>query len=241
MKHATEVDSIENMAMARLVVKSMPLIIASSSLGTARSGQLLKFLDRFTLGLSHKFNAIKGKGGVVSSRCQESNIIHTGRVFALYRDRVRLPNGIETSLDIIRHPGAAAIVPITDQGNVLLIRQYRYAVKDTIWEIPAGTVEPGESPLVCAQRELGEEIGVAAAKWHKLGEIMPLPAYSDEVIHLYCAKDHTPVQQHLDPDEILEIHEFSFNETLEMIKTGVIRDAKTISGLMMAQSAQAAP
>lgn len=173
----------------------------------------------------------------MSSRCQESNIIHTGRVFALYRDRVRLPNGVETALDIIRHPGAAAIVPITAQGNVLLIRQYRYAVKDTIWEIPAGTREPGESPLACARRELGEEAGVAAATWHKLGEIMPLPAYSDEVIHLYRAMDHTPVQQRLDPDEILEIHEFSFDETLEMIRTGAIRDAKTISGLMMAQSA----
>lgn len=171
----------------------------------------------------------------MSSRCQESKIIHTGRVFALYQDRVRLPNGVETSLDIIRHPGAAAIVPITAQGNVLLIRQYRYAVNGTIWEIPAGTLEPGESPRACARRELGEEIGVAAAKWHKLGEITPLPAYSDEIIHLYRAQNLTPAQQHLDPDEILEIHEFSFNEALDMIKTGAIQDAKTISGLMMAQ------
>lgn len=174
------------------------------------------------------------------SRCHDSTIVHQGRVFALRRDRVTLPNGVATTLDVIRHPGAAAIVPVTDRGQVLLIRQYRYAIDAYIWEIPAGTMEPGESPLTCARRELIEEIGMSARDWHKLGAIAPLPAYSDETIHLFRAENLIPDEQHLDPDEIIEIHEFRFAETLEMIRTGLIRDAKTISGLMMAQSLGAA-
>jgi ADP-ribose pyrophosphatase len=170
------------------------------------------------------------------SHCHESTVVHHGRVFTLHRDQVTLPNGVTTTLDIIRHPGAAAIVPLTDKGRVLLIHQYRYAIDAHIWEIPAGTMEPGESPLACAQRELTEEIGVSARSWHKLGSIAPLPAYSDEAIHLYCAQNLQPSEQHLDPDEIIEIHEFRYEETLEMIRTGRIRDAKTISGLMMAQT-----
>jgi len=170
------------------------------------------------------------------SRCHDSTIVHRGRVFTLHRDQVTLPNGMSTTLDVIRHPGAAAIVPLTARGSVLLIRQYRYAIDAHIWEIPAGTMESGESPLACARRELVEEIGMSARSWHKLGAIAPLPAYSDETIHLYRAEDLRPAEQHLDPDEIIEIHEFRFAETLEMIRAGRIRDAKTISGLMMAQS-----
>ena len=170
------------------------------------------------------------------SRCHDSTLVHQGRVFALHRDQVTLPNGVATTLDVIRHPGAAAIVPVTDRDHVLLIRQYRYAIDAYIWEIPAGTMEPGESPLACARRELIEEIGMSAQDWHKLGAIAPLPAYSDETIHLFRAQNLVPSEQDLDPDEIIEIHEFRFAETLEMIRTGRIRDAKTISGLMMAQS-----
>lgn len=172
----------------------------------------------------------------MSSRCKESSVVHEGRVFVLHRDRVTLPNGIDTTLDIIRHPGAAAIVPVTAQGNVLLIRQFRYAMNGNIWEIPAGTMEPGELPLACARRELGEEIGFSANRWHKLVDLMPLPAYSDEIIHLYRAEDLFPVKQHLDADEIIEMHEFHYEEALEMIRKGVIRDAKTIAGLMLAKS-----
>jgi len=170
------------------------------------------------------------------SRCMNSTLIYEGRVFRLHRDHVRLPNGVDTTLDIIRHPGAAAIVPLTPTGHVLLIRQYRYAAAGHIWEIPAGTMEAGESPLECARRELGEEIGVAARRWRTLGQIYPLPAYSDEIIHLFRADDLTPTEQHLDADEILEVHEFSFDDITEMIRTGAIRDAKTITGLMMAKA-----
>ena len=172
----------------------------------------------------------------MAALCNESRVVHEGRVFSLHRDRITLPNGVDTTLDVVRHPGAAAIVPVTAQGNVLLIRQYRYPMDGHIWEIPAGTVEPEESPLACAQRELGEEIGVSATRWHKLVELMPLPAYSDEIIHIFRAEELVTTRQQLDADEILEIHEFSYDDTLEMISAGVIRDAKTIAGLMLARS-----
>jgi ADP-ribose pyrophosphatase len=177
----------------------------------------------------------------MSSHCKESKVVHEGRVFALHHDRVTLPNGVDATLDVIRHPGAAAIVPVTEQGRVVLIRQFRYAVGGRIWEIPAGTMEPGESPLACAQRELTEEIGVTAAQWHPLGAILPVPAYSDEIIHLYRAEALLPAKQQLDADEILDIHEFHYGEALEMIHSGKIRDAKTIAGLMMAQSVAVKP
>ena len=167
---------------------------------------------------------------------RKSTVIHEGRVFKLIQENIRLPNGVETTLDIIRHPGAAAIVPVTAQGRVMLIRQFRHAAAGHIWEIPAGTMEPGESPLACAQRELGEEVGVSAGRWFQLGEVLPLPAYSDEVIHLYRAEELRPARQQLDPDEILEVHEFSYDDAMEMIKTGAIRDAKTITGLKLARS-----
>jgi 8-oxo-dGTP pyrophosphatase MutT (NUDIX family) len=171
------------------------------------------------------------------ARRHGSTVVHTGRIIALHSDRVTLPNGVAATLDVIRHPGAVAVVPVTDRGHVVLIRQYRYAVDDYIWEIPAGTLEPGESPLACARRELIEEIGVSAGRWHTLGAVTPLPSYSDEIIHLFRAEDLRPAAQHLDADEIIEIHEFPYAEALAMITGGRIRDTKTIAGLTMAQSA----
>ena len=170
----------------------------------------------------------------MSTSRKTSDCVHKGRVFALYRDQVTLPNGVDTTLEVIRHPGAAAIVPLTAEGRVLLLRQYRYAVDDWIWEIPAGTLEEGESPLACARRELAEETGFSAAQWHPLGVITPLPAYSDEKIHLFRAEALLPAESRLDVDEIVEVHDFAFEEALAMIAAGTICDAKTISGLAMA-------
>jgi ADP-ribose pyrophosphatase len=168
------------------------------------------------------------------TRCKSSVRLHQGRVFSLYRDHIELPNGVATRLEVIRHPGAAAIVPFTAGGGVLLIRQFRYAIDDWIWEIPAGTMEAGESPLACARRELVEETGFAAGRWLSLGVITPLPAYSDEAIHLYRAEALKPAKKRLDVDEILEHQEFPYEETLAMIAAGTIRDAKTIAALFLA-------
>jgi len=170
----------------------------------------------------------------MSTQLNSQTTLHEGRVFRLVRENVTLENGVVTDLDVIRHPGAAAIVPFLNQKTLLLIKQYRHAVGGFIWEIPAGTIDSGESPLACAQRELIEETGFSAEHFEKLGEITPLPAYSDERIHIFCATNLTPAKQHLDQDEILDVHEISFDESLLMVRNNQIQDAKTISGLFMA-------
>ena len=119
-------------------------------------------------------------------------------------------------------------------SKLLLLRQYRHALKEYIWEIPAGTLDPQESVLNCAKRELIEETGYSADQWQKLGEITPVPGYSDERIHIYLASALRPARQHLDKDEIINVHEIGFNQALEMIKRGEIRDAKSIAGLFLA-------
>ena len=152
----------------------------------------------------------------------------------MVRENLTLENGVVTDLDVIRHPGAAAIVPFSGRNTVLLIRQYRHAAGGYIWEIPAGTLDPGESPLTCAKRELIEETGFSAEEWMKLGEITPLPAYSDERICLFGATKLTPAKQHLDEDEIVDVHEMPFEHALAMVRNNEIQDAKTISGLFLA-------
>ncbi len=158
--------------------------------------------------------------------------VYQGRVFTMVRENVTLDNGVTVDIDTIQHPGASAIVPMTAAGRVVLIRQYRHAVGGYIWEIPAGTLDPGEDPAVCAARELAEETGYAAASWRRLGEITPVPGYSDERIHLFLATELTPAAQHLDADEVLDVHEISFGAALEMIDAGDIQDAKTICALL---------
>jgi len=167
-------------------------------------------------------------------KINSKRLIHTGRVFELYSENISTNNGVTFDIEVIRHPGAAAIVPIQTDGTVLLLSQYRHAVGRRIWEIPAGTLNPGETPEVCARRELVEETGFSADCWEKLGEITPLPGYSDERIHLYLASNLTPAEQALDDDEILEVHPRPFAEAIKMIHTGQIQDAKSICGLLFA-------
>ncbi len=170
----------------------------------------------------------------MSTKTLERVTLHKGRVFSLVKEKIRLENGVTVDLDIIRHPGAAAMVPLTKDNTLLMIRQYRHATGGFIWEIPAGTLDPDETPLECAKRELVEEIGYSANAWHKLGEITPVPGYSDERIHIYCATDLSPARQNLDRDEILHVHEVRFDEAVKMVQRGEIEDAKTLSGLFMA-------
>lgn len=163
-----------------------------------------------------------------------SRRVHRGRVIELHVDNVTLENGVTVEMDVVRHPGAAAVVPFTARGGVLLLRQYRYAIDADIWEIPAGTLNPGESPLICARRELAEEAGVTAEDWAALGAITPLPGYSDEIIHLFAARQLTPVPQNLDADELLEVREVALETALSMVADRTICDAKTITGLLLA-------
>ena len=157
--------------------------------------------------------------------------IYTGKVITLNIDTVQLPNGLTVDLETIRHPGASAVVPVKDDGAVVLIRQFRHAAGGFIYEIPAGKLAPGEDPLHCASRELEEEVGYRAASFELLSSIFTAPGFADEVIHVYQATGLTKGQQQLDRDEVLDVIEMPLREAIAKIEDGTIRDAKTIIGL----------
>lgn len=157
--------------------------------------------------------------------------IYTGIVVNLNVDTVILPNGITVDLEVVRHPGAAAVVPLKDDGTVILIKQFRHAAGGFIYEIPAGKLHPGEDPKVCASRELEEEVGYRAGSLELLSSIFTAPGFTDEVIHIYKATELTIGRQQLDRDEILDVIEMPLAEAIGMIEAGEIRDAKSIVGL----------
>jgi ADP-ribose pyrophosphatase len=157
--------------------------------------------------------------------------IYTGKVITLNVDTVQLPNGVTVDLETIRHPGAAAVVPVKADGTVVLIRQFRHAAGGFIYEIPAGKLAPGEEPLQCAARELEEEVGYRASTFELLSSIFTAPGFADEVIHVYRATGLTKGRQQLDRDEVLDVIEMPLSEAITKIEDGTIRDAKTIVGL----------
>ncbi|WP_254428097.1 NUDIX hydrolase [Synechococcus sp. WH 8101] len=148
-----------------------------------------------------------------SEPCQLLETLETmeARKIRFERQRIRLPMGVEGTFGIIRHPGASLAVPITNEGQVVLLRQYRFAVQARLLEFPAGTLEAGEDPLESMQRELGEEAGYSAARWDALGPMLPCPGYSDEVIHCFLARELTPLENPPagDDDEDLEVVQMS--------------------------------
>ena len=170
----------------------------------------------------------------MSSKVNNRTVAYHGKIFKLVMENVTLENGTTTDVEFIEHPGAAAVIPFLDDSRILLLKQYRHALKKHIWEIPAGTLDPREEILSCAKRELIEETGYSANGWHKLGEITPVPGYSAERIHLYLATGLQPAEQHLDEDEIIRVQEVEFKDALDMIAKGVIQEAKSIAGLLMA-------
>jgi ADP-ribose pyrophosphatase len=164
-----------------------------------------------------------------------STEIYQGRVFKLVKENIVLPNGAAVDIDVLRHPGAAAMVALTENNEVVLIRQYRHAVGEFIWEIPAGTLDPEEGHGTCAHRELEEETGYRAERMEKIGEIVPVPGYSNEKIHVYLATGLSKGESSLDHDEYLSVHRLDFDKAVEMIEHGEICDAKTIFGLLKAK------
>jgi len=168
-----------------------------------------------------------------------SRRIYTGRVLNLDVDTVRFPDGSTGELEMIRHPGAAAVVPVltadgSDDPQILLIHQYRYAAGGSVWEIPAGRLEPGETPEECARRELLEEAGATAARWDRLTTIFTTPGFTDERIHLFAARDLrvNPQETRREPDEFMEVRPVSVRAALEMIRNGEIVDGKTIVAVL---------
>jgi ADP-ribose pyrophosphatase len=172
-----------------------------------------------------------GPGGLGSSRAW------TGRLLAVDRERVRTPNGTELELEMVRHPGAAAVVPLLSapdaaDPHVLLLRQYRYAAGGMIWEVPAGVLEPGEEPIACARRELREEAGAVAEQVEHLTTIYTTPGFTDERIHIFLATGIRAGTAAPNPDELIEIHPRPLSQALGMIRDGEISDAKTVVALL---------
>ena len=169
----------------------------------------------------------------------DSRRAYTGRVISLDVDRVEFPDGSVGELEMIRHPGASAIVPFLgdpggDDPQVLLIRQYRYAAEGYLYEIPAGRLDPGEQPLACAARELKEETGCSAETIVQLFTMYTTPGFTDEKIHIFMASGLKSGEAKHEADEFLDLHPMPLSRALQMIEAGEIQDAKTALGLLFA-------
>ncbi len=170
--------------------------------------------------------------------------VYTGRVVSLDVDTVRFPNGSEGELEMLRHPGASAVVPFLgspteSDPEVLLIRQFRHASGGWLWEIPAGRREGDEAPVDTARRELAEETGYLAGRIEPLLSIWTTPGFTDERIHLFAASDLTPGETAQESDEVLELHAIRWKEAIKMVHNGTIDDAKTVIALLSVESARA--
>lgn len=175
-----------------------------------------------------------GSEGRVSGEC-----VYHGRVIDVDLDRVRFPDGSLGELEMIRHPGASAVVPLDDvrgasQPIVTLVRQYRYAAGGFIWEVPAGKLDPGEGPETCARRELEEETGLHGGRIERLSTIYTTPGFTDEVIHLFVAWELTAGEPRHGATEFIEVCSMPLDRALDMTDAGEIVDAKTICALTMA-------
>ncbi len=161
---------------------------------------------------------------------------YQGKAFTVRQDQVRLPDGRTTQLDIVEHIGAVTILPVDENENIWFVRQYRHATGEALLELPAGTLEVGEPPIQCAQRELQEEIGMIAQNLTLLGEFFLAPGYSTEYMYVYLATSMTPSRLPGDDDEFLSVEKIHLPDVLAMAATGQIRDAKTLAALMLAAS-----
>ncbi len=162
----------------------------------------------------------------------DSQLIFSGRVVKLKVDQVRLPDGKTSSREVVVHPGAVAILPITDEGKLLLIRQFRYPAGEELWEVPAGKLGPNEDPELAAARELAEEVGFVPGKLVHRFSMFTAPGFCNELLHLYQATELKPQKADCDDDEFIEVAEFGREETQELLKAGKVRDAKTLVALL---------
>lgn len=169
----------------------------------------------------------KPRGKTLSSR-----VIFTGKVFSVRRDEVSEPGGVVAGRDIVVHPGSVVVMPVFPDGKILLIRQYRHTARDFLWELVAGRVDAGESPVAAAHRELAEETGYAARRLKKLLQIFPSPGFVDEVMWIFAATGLTLGTARPEEDERIEARLFSLRGAEQMIRTGKLRDAKSIAGIL---------
>lgn len=181
---------------------------------------------------------LRPHGAIANTRAMllERKEIYAGRVIQVSVDQVKLPNGREIPLEIVRHPGGAAAVAIDSENRICLLRQFRHAAGGYIHELPAGKLEPNEAPESTARRELAEEAAVSAAHWQSLGQYFSSPGCFTEVIHLYLATGLTKVRGNPEDDEVFQVEWWPFSQALEKAINGEFTDAKTIIGILRAAS-----
>ncbi|MDY6942956.1 MAG: NUDIX hydrolase [Pseudomonadota bacterium] len=160
-----------------------------------------------------------------------TELLFSGDFLTLVRESVELPGNIRTRLEIIRHPGASAVLALDASARLCMLRQYRHAAGGWLWEIPAGKLDGAEDPQLAARRELEEETGYRADTWSSLGEIVPSPGFCDEVIHLFLARDLILGEVNREVDEVMEVHWLETEQLDAMVLDGRIRDAKTLAAL----------
>ena len=165
---------------------------------------------------------------------KNSETVYHGKAFDVRRDQVSLPDGRMTTFDVVVHPGAVTMIPIDSQGRILFVRQYRYAVREELLELPAGTLNEGEDPEVCASREVREETGMSAASLEKIGEFHLVPGYSTEYMYIYLATGLKTDPLPGDEDEFITVEAVSLDKIPQLISQGVIRDAKSLAAIFLA-------
>lgn len=161
-----------------------------------------------------------------------NKLLHKGRLIELHSEQVELREGGHTHFDIVKHPGGAVIAAINDKNEICLLKQWRHAVQQFIWEFPAGCLEPNEPPIDTAKRELEEEAGIIASDWVNHGQLLPSPGFSSEVLYLFEARNLSHGQLNLDDAEQLEAHWLPIEKAMYMAKNGEINDAKTLALLL---------
>lgn len=166
----------------------------------------------------------------LTEKKETSQIVYSGSFFNVHKDTVLLPNQKTSTREYIRHPGAVIILPVLENGKVIVERQFRYPLNRVFLEFPAGKLDPGEDPFTCAKRELVEETGYHAKTWQYVCTIHNAIGYSDEELHMYLAKDLEKGQTHLDEEEFIETISLSLDELLKAVQNGDITDVKTVIG-----------
>ncbi len=162
-----------------------------------------------------------------------SELAYQAKIFRVTKDTAQLEDGSEVGRDVVHHSGGVCVVPLTDKGTVLMVRQYRYPMHEVTLEVPAGKLEPGEDNAQCGLRELREEAGRTCGKYTYLGKLYPTPAYDTEVIHMYLAEELSPPEeQNLDEGEFLDVEEIPLEQAVKMVMDGEIHDAKTQIALL---------
>lgn len=165
-----------------------------------------------------------------------SKIVFHGKVFDIVQEEIKLPNGKQGIFDIVNHNDSVAILPVDQEGKILLVRQYRYPIRKLLLEIPAGVMENGENPQDCAQRELREEIGMGAKNMELVGQFYLAGGYSTEYMHVFLASDLFKSYAQPDDDEFIQIEKYAISEILQMARNDELEDAKTLAALFFAHS-----